>query len=533
MQPPGPFHDRHFDMNKPTQSDSILAASYVDGELSSADVATVEARIKSDTEFASVVEHLRLQSEAFRALPKFEPASDLAERTLQASVDQVKAIMGHWPVEEGEPACDVVAVSKYEGSNWKSIAALVMSLAGLLFLAVNLWPDSVGSSSSDTVASNEGTSVEDSISKAPTSSAGKLTIDAAGENSDMDSFAEVTGGAKGDLAGLGQQVAIGGAAPEEMEAEASQPSAPMANQSMGKRARKSSQAPIEVQSAVPFSGTPVQVADKAESGTLPAVAQIWMVNPDVSAKDIGKALAANQITFVGASASGTKPAVDLGGFGGIGGGGGGFTRPAISAASENSVDALYIAATPGQMKEALVELSGSADISLFEVPGAPVGNQIASAVQQQFQSKSGGEDSVQSQRQSSLPERIEPPQKTALAQQLVARNLPRSLPVTPVPPILSADLDEEIARSMGTAANSRGKSEQPPAVDAPSLPAQPKQDLAGSDKEAPRGKLKKATATPYDRYFDVTDQRLQTYLILVRKDRDLPEASEATDASVE
>ena len=80
-------------MNKPTQSDSILAASFVDGELSPAEATAVEDRIKSDADFAAIVSMLREQSDAFKLLPKFEPAGDLAERTLQVSVDQVKAIM--------------------------------------------------------------------------------------------------------------------------------------------------------------------------------------------------------------------------------------------------------------------------------------------------------------------------------------------------------------------------------------------------------------------------------------------------------
>jgi len=86
-------------MSNLPQSDLILAGRFVDGDLPAHEATQAEARIVKDATFAAAVEQIRNQSFLLGKLPKFKPSDDLADRTLQASLDQVKAIMGAWPIE--------------------------------------------------------------------------------------------------------------------------------------------------------------------------------------------------------------------------------------------------------------------------------------------------------------------------------------------------------------------------------------------------------------------------------------------------
>lgn len=515
-------------MNKPTQSDSILAASYVDGELSPSEVTAVEERIRSDAQFAEIVSLLREQSDAFKVLPRFEPAADLADRTLQASVDQVQAIIGHWPVDETQPANEVAAVTTSSSGNWKSIAALAMSLAGLLALTMTLWPDSLGQPAGDGVVASkdadspDGSSMDQVAQQAPSMAMKKS---AAGVDAEHDDQKAMPFG-KGAPAGLGQ-LAMDDDDTNLPKSDASADAhfKSEVDMSDGVEGAIAQRAIPKVQQ---FSGTPAVAAAKPQQNLLPAVEQIWMVNPDITAEAIGKTLASNEIAIAGtSSASGA----------GMGGPGGQFAKQAI--APGNSVDAFYIAATPGQMKKALVELSGSADIALFQVPGAPAGGQIADAIEKQFKKETADASAVQQQ---SLPERIEPPPYGALAQQLVARNLPRSFPAMPVPPILSPEQDAEIARSMKAAPAARSKVPAPQdsaSGSGPGVAARADESESAIDLAKSQSASGKPPVSHFDQYFDVADEQLRTYLILVRQTEGMsraaasPVTGDASEAEVE
>ena len=121
------------------QSDWILAGRFVDRDLPSAEAARVESRMANDPQFAAAVETLRQQSDLFRGLPTFKPSTDLKERTVQASLDQVKAIMGAWPIEETDQVSSVSAAPSANSFDWKSTVALVASLAGVFLIGSMLW----------------------------------------------------------------------------------------------------------------------------------------------------------------------------------------------------------------------------------------------------------------------------------------------------------------------------------------------------------------------------------------------------------
>lgn len=562
--------------NKISQSDHILAASFVDGELSPAEVSRVESRINSDQEFASVVADLRQQSAAFKSLPIYQPASDLADRTLQASVDQVQAIMGHWPGtdEEADSDRDLVP-ARASQSNWKSVAALIVSLAGLALLALTYWPQA--------------------FEKSP-SFAGVASHDAVSEPKAESMPAELDGVARKDAADEIELSETEESAAQVVEADMEGMQLESAPTMEGKSTGLPAIASFSGTPATPNRSKEVTVANKN-------VAQIWWVHTDESSDEIGNVLASNRIqvnSFKSAdtamkksassrSASGKSDLANKFGFG----------APADKANSvegslpdtPDGVEAYYIAATPVQMKRALVELSGRADIALFEVPKSNSENPFADEIEKQFQKKGQNQgtsfgtsadlavddsngvemadpfESESDQFNSDLPSAIEAPQSRALAQKLVARSLPRSAPSAPrlsfdsaqsagssskpaprfnqqLPPLPSSDMDEEIAEAIAKSKAIEKSKLIPPQDSAvagggggfgggipggqknrksPQRQAK-KSDQQQSVQSAQLGQQEatiKTAETGFDQYFDDSDSMLRPYLILVRSRPDV------------
>jgi len=130
-------------MSNLSQSDLILAGRFVDGDLPAHEAAQAESRIAKDADFAAAVEQIRDQSALLGRLPGFTPPEDLADRTLQASMDQVKAFMGAWPIESDVEKVAVAAGnSTSKPFDWKSTATLIASLAGVFVIGMMLWKNS-------------------------------------------------------------------------------------------------------------------------------------------------------------------------------------------------------------------------------------------------------------------------------------------------------------------------------------------------------------------------------------------------------
>lgn len=107
-------------------------------------------------------------------------------------------------------------------------------------------------------------------------------------------------------------------------------------------------------------------------------------------------------------------------------------------AAQEPVEAFYVAATPKQMKQAISQLSNSANIEMIQLPGGR-DSLIADAIEQQFsQSNASFADADESEK-SDIPAAFPTAASQALAQQLVSNALPRSMPPSgPVPPILKS-----------------------------------------------------------------------------------------------
>ena len=459
-------------MSNLSQSDLILAGRFVDGDLPAHEAAQAESRIAKDADFATAVEQIRDQSALLGRLPGFTPPEDLADRTLQASMDQVKAFMGAWPIESDVEKVTVAAGSGDSTSkpfDWKSTAALIASLAGVFMIGTMLWQNSQPDS-------------DLAMSEIPAVASSKAGLD---DDSDGDFMPEQS---------LSQSDAI------EMEASpipatgADEIQLPMITKgapSFGKG----------VPPEVAFSGTPMTSQSKTSQQAISPnalaltnasspVSQIWCVRQDSTASknSVSDILKLNRIAVQREEQPPAKQPSDV-------------------------VEAFYVAATPTQMNLAMSQISNNADIEMIEIPSG-VNSPIADAINKE-----------------NMPPSFEPTQ--ALAQQLVSNSFPRNFSPGPVPPILkSGEIDDLDVPSGGMG----GMSEDDLAAPAPAARSSSARSSAGSrqatqKRNLPAGKAM-VDASPVQRQtarsalpaqqlaqlnqFNDAPNQLKQYLILVR-----------------
>ena len=391
-------------MSNLSQSDLILAGRFVDGDLPAHEAAQAEVRIAKDADFAAAVEQLRDQSALLGRLPEFTPSSDLADRTLQASMDQVKAIMGAWPIESNDQKVSVPQAAD-KTFDWKSTAALLASLAGLVVVGAMLLQNNIGGESN--VAMSEPTM----SAAAPIERTENRTLKkgAPGIEGEMDAVAE-----QSFAADDGMQKAPSKSNRSSIQSE----------QSLNKLAEQIANAsPNAVPGqGVALSGTPMRpapaarqqsrskMANQSPANASTPVSQIWYVSQDSTASkaDVCDILNSNQIAVQREEAPQSAP---------------------------DAVEAFYVAATPKQLKLALSQISNNADIAMIEIP--IVNSPIADAIQKQYtQSKVDTESNAGVSPNRNLPPNFQ--RSLAMGQQLFSNRVPRGIP-GPVPPILESD----------------------------------------------------------------------------------------------
>lgn len=468
-------------MSKLQQSDLILAGRYVDGELPAHETAAAESRIASDPEFSAAVDRIRVQSAAFKLLPNFKPAEDLSDRTLSASMDQVKAIMGAWPIEQDEDAKTTpTAERSVARSDWKSTVALIASLAGVVMLGMILWQNNNPALDSNFAMNSSPAAADIELSpdvneslKAATPSGIKSKAGPAARDIVMQP--SPVGAAKGGAAIPAPQQSV----------TLEQAFGGMGGGGFGGG----------------LSGTPMKqrtANSVAQGNDLPIedfapVSQVWCVNsamPDNAVCDI---LRNNQISVQ-------------------------LDQQNANAMQANSVQAYYVAATPGQMKLALSEISNSADIEMFEFPQSSE-SPIADAIQQQFR-ESQNQQQVETEfaDNSNVPLQLTLPKSNALAQQLPSKSLPRSMPLADPPPILNSDsLKEGLASRTSKKVDGAQSKSVPNAKSAVALNAQ-----SARQRNTRNAVNEKAVTNPADKnpaqldeYLDESDQQLRKYLIFI------------------
>ncbi len=510
-------------MSNLPQSDWILAGRYVDGDLSAPESAKVKSRIDSDEDFAAAVEEIRTQSSLFGSLPNFAPAEDLEDRTLQASLDQVKAIMGAWPIENSDAKVSIANRESIDSFDWKSTAALVASLAGVLMIGAMLWQDRFGGSS-DNVA----------MERAPTAVASSVQ----GKGAGMDSMVPLESLEKTDS----QLVDL----PDQAEVLESLPSAPAKEKSSLVSKGGNQAFPARNMPEIgPILGTPAskksQPTQTARSrpeapitefstNAISPVEQVWCVSQDsnTSRDSVCQILNSNRIQVQREE------------------------QPKASFMNSEPFEAFYIAATPKQMKLAMSQISSNADIEMIQLPKAP-NSPIADVIAQQFtNSPAENETPVQQQQTANIPPRFKEPASQALAQQLVSNAFPRNfVPSGPLPPILKsgtpiAGLDVDDADAAPTEAVKEAaatktpidqqiaaRSAAPSTISKGGVGGGGGAGFGGGGAGFGGGRQQQASANEsvaamqqnilslpqqaeLDKYLDDKDQRLRQYLILVR-----------------
>jgi len=493
-------------MSNLAQSDWILAERFVDGDLPAAEAAQVESRIASDAEFAAAVEETRRQSSLFSALPNFKPPEDLRDRTLQGSLDQVKAIMGAWPMENSS---GTVTPARAEKFDWKSTLALVASLAGVLVIGTMLWRGPV---------SEPGVAMDDSAGPSfkSSASASKETHFEPEESPPAAATMEPKFAAKAPS--MPQSQSPFSKKYDDAEAPA-----------VGAQAKKfvGKGGPIPEHSLPPIGpiiGTPMKKPSKSRSlgqdraaatalNLSAPVEQIWCVSQDrtVSKDTVSQILNLNRIKVQREK------------------------QPKSAYSITEPVEAFYVAATPKQIMLAMSQISNNADIEMIQLPNTS-NSPIADVIANQFANSDVFADKNEQKKQADMPAQFKEPASQALAQQLYSNKLPRNFvpsdsipPTLDFPPILNsnsqiAGLDNDVFED--------GEEKLPAPVEqaeseADSLAAAPNFDAKGGGGLRPRGageetvkeelqqrarlQTNRANQLPAD-----DSQQLRQYLILVR-----------------
>lgn len=499
-------------MSNLSQSDLILAGRFVDGDLPAHEAAQAESRIAKDADFAAAVEQIRDQSSLLGRLPKFKPSDDLADRTLQASMDQVKAIMGVWPIESDEQKVALASKAPEKSFDWKSTAALLASLAGLFVVGAILWQTRTGAES-DLAMSEAPTSVaanernENRMVQRGASGIESDEVDASVEPSFADTMqkAQPKSIAKSDQSDVENEQIIGKGAPQQI-ADAS-PNVPGHGAAL-------SGTPMKSAPATRQQSRNSQMANQSPAGQSPAnasnpVSQIWYVSQDSTASkgSVCDILNSNHIAVQREEAP----------------------QPAQT---PDDVEAFYVAATPKQMKLALSQISNNADIAMIEIP--TVNSPIADAIQKQYtQSKADIGSNPGASPNRNRPLNFQSTQ--AMGQQLFSNRVPRGIP-GPVPPILESDelkgLDSAInPAELAMDSNAKTLAPAPASKGGGGMGGMGMGRGGGSIGNAEKAVIKKQTTTlpqqpqqsipptaqqaELDKFLDDSVQ-LQQYLILVR-----------------
>jgi len=417
-------------MSNLSQSDLILAGRFVDGDLPAHEAARAKARISRDADFAAAVEQIRDQSSLLGRLPKFKPADDLADRTLQASMDQVKAIMGAWPIESESEKTTVTPSESAKPFDWKSTAALVASLAGVFMVGVMLWQNNFSGDSN--MAMSESPAM-------PVASRGRVDDMAKKSSSPLT--------VEPDMADAMEDAAEPSFAASQMQKQSK--SASKGDQTFPEAAPREITANAFQGNGVALSGTPMtpkaisparQTMSNEIAKDSALVSQIWYVNQDSTASKgfVGDVLISNQIAVQREEMPQPDQAPDV-------------------------VEAFYVAATPNQMKLAMSQISNNADIEMIEIPSV-TNALIADAIQQQYTQQAViPKANTSASLNTNAPPNFQRSQ--ALGQQLVSNALPRGLP-GPVPPILESGAEierlEKATNAADLAMNSRSKAASAP-----------------------------------------------------------------------
>ena len=481
-------------MSNLQQSDLILAGRYVDGDLPAQEVAAVESRIGSDAKFSAAVDSIRHQSTALNLLPQFKPSDDLADRTLQASMDQVRAIMGAWPIEDADSKPIPKSELPLNNSDWKSTVALIASLAGVVMLGMILWQNNNGSGNSGIAMQQPfrtGSGLDNREFKSE-SPKGMGSVDPAKESlADLQAkSADAPTAQKPDLPkseNRRQVVEHGQAGSNRTGGGGGGGGGSLGAGIMGTPAK------LTTSNVAVFNNQPANVA------------QIWCVNPDQSVPKnaVCEILQSNKIDV---------------------------RLEEKNQLTSNAFDAYYVAATPSQMKQVLTEISNEANIEMFPLPQRP-DSLIADATQQQSQQSPGStEEQIASQQQwdANAPEKLVLPTSNALAQQLKLNWVPKAQPPLDPPPIVQSEsLNENLEIVTPNVAMKRSKVAGTPskgsAVPSQTIAPPAPNSIAQQAVPAPQGSVAKSTAIPeshgtIDKLLDDSDQTLQQYLILVHAD---------------
>ena len=478
-------------MSNLSQSDLILAGRFVDGDLDAHEAAQAEGRMAKDSDFAAAVGQIREQSSLLGRLPKFKPSDDLADRTLQASMDQVKAIMGAWPIESDGEKTSVSPKAVEKSFDWKSTAALITSLAGVFMIGAMLWQTRDAESNM-------------AMSEAPLMPTKSATMDQAVaaemEQVPQPSFA----------AGMQEQVESV-AKSDQMFREEDQ----IFSKSAPQQTAQKTAPQIASSNAIPgrdmaLSGTPMTPApvaprqvQNAELTNTSPVSQVWYVSQDSTASKSYVCDILNQ----------SKIAVQR------------EETPQTDQAAD-PVEAFYVAATPKQMKLAMSQISNNADIEMIEIPSG-ANSPIADAIQQQFTQSFAVPQANAGAALDNSPPNFQRSQ--ALGQQLVSNSLPRGLS-GPVPPILESGSpieglhDAPNPSDLASGARTRKSSAAPTSNTDGAGPGEMDEESADAEVDAVANIAMADAATNLkqrsqqaglDKFLDDSEQ-LQQYLILVR-----------------
>ena len=443
-------------MSNQPHSNEQLASLLIDGRLTGADLASANERLASDTEFADEVAALRAQRELFATLPKFRTPADFSDRALEASVDQVRAIVGELNFYQSQSVESAYAGSVTPGSTerssaytWRTAIMAVASLAGMILLTLFVFPQAfnvpgtVASLKKSNDDSNNGSVKMDGVPDAPAATESVDDVIQDDEESIDSSFEDMVsrgkgGGGRGGFGGRGGGGGFGGGGDALVDSQLKKQIAEGGvrarsgdfneNEVIVKEEADRNQLATNQAHTLPgaFSGTPMKLPSPTINSKTqaPSVEQIWYVdmnNFDQPLESVGKVLLTNDIQVQ--LDNQMKNA------------GQSFQVKKL----DQPFEALYVNATQSQMKQALISLSGQAEISsmplALNAPNAATSVDIV-GVQR---ADANVEAPIVQQQGSSVPESIKfNDRNKSLAQQLVRTPLNRSQSWV-VPPIPSSD----------------------------------------------------------------------------------------------
>ena len=458
-------------------SDEELASAWIDGELGDDAMQQVSQRMESDPDFARLVSLLSEQSQLFKSLPVYRPSTGFADRVVDSSISQVKAIVGgdsltaafDDPGARSAFAPDAAASireARFQSrvltavSIFSSLAALLM-LGLFIFQGLGQADSQIAQVDRSEAETTLGTDLAKSVEGRKEVLAETDAL-ATGQPSPVSAFlvpeeimAESLGQQSFGEPAIDSELAVADSLKKGLDGVLAEPESAAV--------RDSEMAPVRGG----LRGMPMQVSD---DGAAEPVEQVWLVEMNrapQSMASFSQTLVDNRIQVqLGDTSLNQQVAVldrlarskakdyadrdRLGSTSAADKSDGedddetdadeffGDAEASDAVADQSTIDApgveaFFVSATPAQMRQALVDLSSQAAISTFQVPGnstdaAPVTGQDSYSLSTNGVSnrstRRGGEQ---------LDSLAIPRNGTALAQQMVRRNLPA--PVVDVPPV--------------------------------------------------------------------------------------------------